>query len=82
MARPPDTMPLQETLGLYTLRVWWHAGQWRAALREVGHEEAQQFTEPAQLAAWLLTCGPEATGEDAAPPSAAGPPSGDTARRG
>lgn len=39
---------------LYTLRVWRHAGRWRAAVRAVGDEHATLFTEPAPLADWLL----------------------------
>jgi hypothetical protein len=39
---------------LYTLRVWCHAGRWRAVVRAVGDEHATLFTEPAPLADWLL----------------------------
>ncbi len=39
---------------LYTLRVWCHAGRWRAVVRAVGEDHTQLFTEPAPLAHWLL----------------------------
>jgi hypothetical protein len=42
---------------LYTLRVWQHAGQWRAAVRAVGDDGAWLFTDPVPLAAWLRTAG-------------------------
>lgn len=45
---------------LYTVRVWQHAGQWRAAVRAVGQENFQLFTEPAPLARWLLVQGSDA----------------------
>lgn len=39
---------------LYTVRVWRHAGRWRAAVRAVGDDQARLFTEAAPMAAWLL----------------------------
>lgn len=42
---------------IYTVRVWRHAGRWRAAVRAVGEEHTQLFTEPAPLALWLLAPG-------------------------
>lgn len=42
---------------LYTLRIWHHAGQWRAAVRAVGDDRAQLFTAPEPLAAWLRAGG-------------------------
>ncbi len=53
MTRPSDMGEAQ----LYTLRVWRHAGRWRAVLRAVGDEDSQLFSEPAPLARWLLAPG-------------------------
>lgn len=45
---------------LYTLRIWHHAGQWRAAVRAVGDDHARLFTAPEPLAAWLRAGGSDA----------------------
>lgn len=50
---------------LYTVRVWRHAGQWRAAVRAVGAvgpEGAQFFTDVAPMVRWLLQAGAEEPG--------------------
>lgn len=51
---------------LYTVRVWRHAGQWRAVVQAVGDEGAQLFTEAGSMAGWLLQ------GDHPAGPGAAG----------
>ena len=51
---------------IYTVRVWRHGGQWRAAVRAVGDERTQLFSAPAPLADWLLR-------QDEHPAAAAGP---------
>lgn len=41
---------------LFTVRVWWHAQQFRAAVRAVGEERTELFSEPAQVADFLWRC--------------------------
>lgn len=55
---------------LYTVRVWHHAQQFRAAVRAVGDEHTELFTEPARMLAFLLH------DHDADPAPAPPPPAG------
>lgn len=62
---------------LFTLRLWRQQTQFRAALRAVGEERSQFFTEPAAVAEFLSSaCGPEpappAPAPAAMPPAPAG----------
>lgn len=60
---------------LYTVRVWRHAGQWRAVVQAVGDEGAQLFTEAGSMAGWLLQADrPAARGAACGEPGACGEP--------
>lgn len=63
---------------VYTVRVWRHAGQWRAAVRAVGAvgpEGAQFFTDAAPMVRWLLQAGRDGPGADGfGPPAPDGVP--------
>jgi hypothetical protein len=57
---------------LFTVRVWRHGQQFRAAVRAVGDERASLFTEPALMAEFLVQA--SAAGAAATPPLAPLPP--------
>ncbi len=52
---------------LYTVRVWQHAGMWRAVVRAVGDADSQLFTAPEPLAAWLAQATSPTAPRDGAP---------------
>lgn len=56
---------------LFLVRVWQHADGPRAAVQEVGSDQAQVFIDPLQLGRYLMQA---MAGRDAVPPPAAAHP--------
>jgi len=52
---------------VFTVRVWRHAQQFRAAVRAVGDERASLFTEPALMTEFLLQASAADTAEPVPP---------------
>lgn len=64
---------MSETL-VYTLRLWRAQAQFRAALRAVGEERTELFTEPAAVADFLRQASAGQPGDEPEPGQAGPPP--------